>query len=129
MLEWIYRGISKRRITTRYPRHPESAPPGFHGRIDVTSNDLARADLAEAVSLLVERPALDLALKAATTRFAADPEGAFAEQQRLLKRKLELEGRLGQIAGRRAGSAAEPSPAQGLASASAPIADITDASS
>lgn len=39
MLEWIYRGLSKRRITTRYPRRPEPAPPGFHGRVDVLSTD------------------------------------------------------------------------------------------
>jgi DNA primase len=66
----------------------------------------ARDDLAEAVSLLVERPALDAALKAATARFETDPEGAFTEQQRLLKRKLEFESRLGQMASKRAARAA-----------------------
>ena len=55
--------------------------------------------LAEAASLLVERPALETALAAATARFAVDPEGAFAEQQRLLKRKLEFESRLRHITG------------------------------
>jgi Ni,Fe-hydrogenase III small subunit/ferredoxin len=35
MLEWILRGLHKRRITTHYPRRPEPAPPGFEGRIDV----------------------------------------------------------------------------------------------
>jgi DNA primase len=55
--------------------------------------------LAEAASLLVERPALETALAAATARFATDPEGAFAEQQRLLKRKLEFESRLRHITG------------------------------
>jgi DNA primase len=65
----------------------------------------AREDLAEAVSLLVERPALDAALAAATARFATDPEAAFAEQQRLLKRKLAFEKRLGLMASRRAASA------------------------
>ena len=63
-------------------------------------------DLAEAVSLLVERPALEAALAQATARFASDPEGAFAEQQRLLKRKLEFEARLGQMASRKAARAA-----------------------
>jgi len=58
----------------------------------------AREDLAEAVALLVERPALDAALAAATSRFESDPEGAFAEQQRLRKRKLEFDVRLGQMA-------------------------------
>ncbi|ABC63226.1 DNA primase [Erythrobacter litoralis] len=63
-----------------------------------TDPEDAREDLAEAVSLLVERPALETALAAATARFDTDPEGAFAEQQRLLKRKLDFEARLGQMA-------------------------------
>jgi DNA primase len=62
----------------------------------------AREDLAEAVALLVERPALEAAIAEATARFEADPEGAFAEQQRLRKRKLEIEVRLGQMARKRA---------------------------
>ena len=62
----------------------------------------AREDLAEAVSLLVERPALEAALAEATARFETDPEGAFADQQRLLKRKLDFEARLGQMASRKA---------------------------
>ena len=66
----------------------------------------AREDLAEAVSLLVERPALEAAIAAATARFEADPEGAFAEQQRLRKRKLAIESRLGQMARKRAAAAA-----------------------
>ena len=76
--------------------------------------DCAREDLAEAVSLLVERPALEAALQAATARFETDPEAAFAEQQRLLKLKLEFEGRLGQMASRRAARAApqDPTPPQ-----------------
>ena len=63
---------------------------------------------AEAVSLLVERPALEAALAAATARFETDPEAAFAEQQRLLKRKLAFEKRLGLMASRRAARAAQP---------------------
>jgi DNA primase len=66
----------------------------------------AREDLAEALALLVERPVLDAAIAAATARFESDPEGAFAEQQRLRKRKLEFESRLGQMAGKRAAMAA-----------------------
>ena len=66
----------------------------------------AREDLAEAVSLLVERPALEAALAAATARFETDPEAAFAEQQRLLKRKLAFEKRLRLMASRRAAEAA-----------------------
>ncbi len=68
--------------------------------------DDAREDLAEAISLLVERPELEAAIAAATARFDSDPEGAFAEQQRLRKRKLEIESRLGQMARKRAASAA-----------------------
>lgn len=63
----------------------------------------AREDLAEAVSLLVERPALERALAAATERFAQSfDDEAFAEQQRLRKRKLAFEQRLGQMASARA---------------------------
>lgn len=85
----------------------------------------ARDDLAEAVSLLVERPALDAALAAATARFETDPEGAFAEQQRLLKRKLEFEKRFGQMTSDKAAKAAifdSEQPAQD----SAPDAPETD---
>ncbi len=66
----------------------------------------AREDLAEALALLVEKPALDRAITAATERFDRDPEGAFAEQQRLRKRKLEIDVRLGQMARKRAAQAA-----------------------
>ena len=66
----------------------------------------AREDLAEAIALLVERPELEAAITAATARFDTDPEGAFAEQQRLRKRKLEIETRLGQMARKRAAAEA-----------------------
>ncbi len=74
--------------------------------VEGTDPQTAREDLAEAVALLVERPALELAIAAATARFETDPEGAFAEQQRLRQRKLEIESRLGQMARKRAGAAA-----------------------
>ncbi|MFC3099381.1 DNA primase [Altererythrobacter lauratis] len=64
--------------------------------------DVAREDLAEAIALLVEKPELEDAIAAATARFDTDPEGAFAEQQRLRKRKLEIEERIGQMARKRA---------------------------
>jgi len=35
MLEWIYRGLSRGRVTTRYPRGPEHAPHGFQARVEV----------------------------------------------------------------------------------------------
>lgn len=47
MLEWFYRGLSKRRVTTRYPSVPESAPPGFQGRIDVKASSIATPELAD----------------------------------------------------------------------------------
>ncbi|OGS56497.1 MAG: DNA primase, partial [Erythrobacter sp. RIFCSPHIGHO2_12_FULL_63_10] len=50
---------------------------------DGTSPVDACAELAEAVSLLVEKPALEAAMAAATARFGDDPEGSFAEQARL----------------------------------------------
>lgn len=82
----------------------------------------ALSDLAEAVSLLVERPALESALAAATERFETDPEGAFAEQQRLLKRKLEFEQQLRQMGSERAARAA-PSDSQDDSNRSAATAD------
>jgi len=74
----------------------------FSFLVEGTDPEGAREDLAEAVALLVEKPALDAAINAATARFATDPEGAFAEQQRLRKRKLEIDSRLGQMARKRA---------------------------
>ncbi|KLE35599.1 DNA primase [Aurantiacibacter luteus] len=82
------------------PPPPDKARFSF--LMEGSDPDDARQDLAEAVSLLVERPALDAAIAAATRRFDTDPEGAFAEQQRLRKRKLEIESRLGQMARERA---------------------------
>ncbi|PZO65546.1 MAG: hypothetical protein DI636_11275 [Pelagerythrobacter marensis] len=66
----------------------------------------ARTVLAEAVALLVERPAIEAAMEVATARFAADPEGALAEQARLRQRKLEIERRIGQMASKHAAEAA-----------------------
>ncbi|MXP40781.1 DNA primase [Altererythrobacter soli] len=78
----------------------------------------AREDLAEAVALLVERPALEAAIAEATARFDHDPEGAFAEQQRLRKRKLEIEVRLGHMARKRAAGPALEDNLTGAATAS-----------
>jgi len=92
------------------------APPADSARysflVEGSDPQGAREDLAEAVSLLVERPALEAAIAAATARFETDPEGAFAEQQRLRQRKLEIESRLGHMARQRAGATApeKPSP-------------------
>jgi DNA primase len=70
-----------------------------------TGADQAAEDLAQAVDLLVERPILDEALAQATARFESElSEEAFADQQRLLKRKLEFDSRLRQMATRQAAS-------------------------
>src|SRR4030095_11745460 len=79
---------------------PDSACFSF--LVEGTDPRLAHEDLAEAVALLVERPAIEAAIVAATARFETDPEGAFAEQQRLRQRKLEIESRLGHMARQRA---------------------------
>jgi DNA primase len=63
---------------------------------------VACEELAEAVTLLVERPALEAALLAATARFATDPEGSFADQAQLRKRILVLDERLKQYGRKRA---------------------------
>ena len=62
-------------------------------------------ELAEAVSLLVERPALEAALAATIARFDSDPEGSFAEQTRLRAQLMAVEERL-KAFGRRKASAA-----------------------
>lgn len=70
-----------------------------------TGADQAAEDLAQAVDLLVERPILEAALAQATARFESElSDDAFAEQQRLLKRKLEFDSRLRQMATRQAAS-------------------------
>jgi len=70
---------------------------GFLGR-DVSAEQAA-ASLAQAIGLLVERPALEAALAEATERYEREfTDEAYAEQQRLLKRKLEFDARLGQMA-------------------------------
>ncbi len=56
--------------------------------------DAACEELAEAVSLLVERPALEAALAATIARFDSDPEGSFAEQTRLRTQLIAVEERL-----------------------------------
>jgi Ni,Fe-hydrogenase III small subunit/ferredoxin len=40
MLEWIFRGLRKGRVTTRYPNGPEAAPDGFRGQVEIR-NDVA----------------------------------------------------------------------------------------
>ncbi|MFO1256231.1 MAG: DNA primase [Sphingomonadaceae bacterium] len=95
--------LAARGLAPPAPDEYAALPLGFLNEDAAT--DQARADLAQAVGLLVERPALDAALAEATRRFESDlSEGAYAEQQRLLKRKLEFDARLRQMASARAGA-------------------------
>ncbi|GAB4483377.1 MAG: hypothetical protein OHK0018_15020 [Erythrobacter tepidarius] len=59
-----------------------------------TATGDACEELAEAVSLLVERPALEAALAATIARFESDPEGSFAEQARLRAQLMTFDERL-----------------------------------
>jgi DNA primase len=91
---------------------PEDYASFRFGFLDSDSEGAAAGEeLAQAVALLVERPALDAALATATERFERElSDGAFAEQQRLLKRKLEFEARLRQMATARAAGPAGAAP-------------------
>ena len=71
-----------------------------------TDPDAASEELAEAVSLLVERPALEAALAATIARFDSDPEGSFAEQTRLRTQLMAVEERLKAFGRRKAGAQA-----------------------
>jgi DNA primase len=64
-------------------------------------------ELAEAVSLLVERPALEAALAATIGRFDSDPEGSFAEQTRLRAQLTTVEERLKAFGRRKAAPVAK----------------------
>jgi DNA primase len=76
--------------------------------MESTDPVIAKEDLAEAVALLVERPALEAAIAQATQRLEREfDDEAFEEQQRLRKRKLEFDRRLRQMASRRAAAAAQ----------------------
>lgn len=72
-----------------------------------TDPDAACEELAEAVSLLVERPALEAALAATIARFDSDPEGSFAEQTRLRAQLMATEERLKAFGRRKAAAPAQ----------------------
>lgn len=76
-------GLPAPRDDLRYAFLREDTPPGE-----------AREELAEAVSLLVQKPSLEAALTATVARFDEDPEGCFAEQQRLRAQLTAIEDRL-----------------------------------
>jgi Ni,Fe-hydrogenase III small subunit/NAD-dependent dihydropyrimidine dehydrogenase PreA subunit len=46
MLEWFFRGLRKRRVTTAYPDGPERPPAGFHGPIEVDGTPVADPAIA-----------------------------------------------------------------------------------
>lgn len=62
-------------------------------------------ELAEAVSLLVQKPALEVALARTIERFDEDPEGSFAEQTRLRAQLTAIEERLKAFGRRKAAGA------------------------
>jgi Ni,Fe-hydrogenase III small subunit/ferredoxin len=47
MLGWIFRGLRKRSVTTRYPKRPEPPPVGFRGHVDVRNGTTADASLTD----------------------------------------------------------------------------------
>ncbi len=67
----------------RYAFLRDGTPPGD-----------AREELSEAVSLLVQKPALEAAMAATIARFDEDPEGSFAEQSRLRTQLTTVDERL-----------------------------------
>ncbi len=85
------------------PAPEEYAMLRFGFLAEEVAPDQARAELAQAIGLLIERPTLETALAEATARLERDmSDGAYAEQQRLLKRKLEFDERLRHMASARA---------------------------
>lgn len=72
--------------------------------VDGTDPAVAAEALEAAIVILAEEPALDAAIEAATAQLDFD------EQQRLLKRKLEFNARLRQMAGARAVSPSGEAP-------------------
>jgi DNA primase len=88
-------GIPAPPVDLRYAFLRDGTPPGE-----------AREELAEAVSLLVQKPALEAALVATIARFDEDPEGSFAEQTRLRAQLVSVEERLKDFGRRKAALAA-----------------------
>src|SRR5690606_38283899 len=105
-IDELLEGSADNPISAKGNLRPPPDSACFSFLVEGTDPRIAHEDLVEAGALLVERPAIEAAIAAATDRFETDPEGAFAEQQRLRQRKLEIESRLGQMARQRAASAA-----------------------
>ncbi|MEM9502240.1 MAG: DNA primase [Pseudomonadota bacterium] len=75
-----------------YPAPPDEIRYAFLR--EGTPTGEAREELAEAVSLLVEKPALEVAMAATIARFDDDPEGSIAEQTRLRHQLTTVDKRL-----------------------------------
>jgi DNA primase len=91
-----------------FGKHGLPAPPAhlkFAFLREGTDPGEAREELAEAVALLVQKPALEAALARTIARFDEDPEGCFAEQGRLRTQLIQIEDRLKAFGRRRAASA------------------------
>jgi DNA primase len=95
--------------TPIFPNEGQPAPPDLSRYAflrESTDPVDAREELAEAVALLVEKPALEAAIKAAEARFDEDPEGAFAEQTRLREQLHAMNERLKHFGRKKAAGAA-----------------------
>jgi DNA primase len=88
-----------------YPAPPEDQRYAFLR--EGTSPGEAREELAEAVSLLALKPALEAAMAATIARFDEDPEGCLAEQARLREQLTTVDERLKAFGRRKAGTPAE----------------------
>lgn len=98
------RGPSAISAEQGYPAPPEDRSYAFLR--EGTPPGEAREELAEAVSLLAQKPALEAAMAATIARFDEDPEGCFAEQARLREQLTTVEERLKAFGRRKAGSPA-----------------------
>jgi len=88
-----------------YPAPPVNS--GYAFLQDGTSPGEAREELAEAVSLLAKKPALEAAMAATVARFDDDPEGSLAEQARLRQQLTTVDERLKAFGRRKAGKPVE----------------------
>jgi len=88
-----------------YPAPPANS--GFAFLREGTSPGDAREELAEAVSLLAQKPALEAAMAATVTAFDDDPEGSLAEQARLRQQLTTVNERLKAFGRRKAGTPVE----------------------
>ncbi|MFC0589314.1 DNA primase [Novosphingobium aquiterrae] len=82
------------------PTPDDYASLRFGFLIEGATPEVARTDLAQAIGLLVERPEVEMALAAATERYERElSDDSEREHRRLLKRKLEIDARVMQMAG------------------------------